>query len=132
MATTRIFTSLLSGEPLLELPASASPEEARQHLARALRHFPRGTHLLEASTGHRIFGRAFPSSAGARCNVLLAQTFRVTCAGCGRGMVCSCGLAGSVARGCQCAPSALASDLDVCCYVCAAVYATDNESDDAP
>ncbi len=124
----RVFFNAVTGEHLLELPASVLVEQARRLVARALGHMPRGTHLLESTTGRKLVGEPWPPSAMSRCGVLLAPSYRVACGGCGRGLDCSCGLVGDVARGCQCGPSALASDRDVACIDCEDAYASGEDS----
>jgi hypothetical protein len=139
--TTRVFFNAMTGEQVLELPASVHVEQARWLVARKLRHTPRGTHLLEPTTGRQILREWWPSEGegegeeaatamSLRCGVLLARSYRVACGGCGCGLDCTCGLYGDVARGCQCGPSALASDREAVCTICEDLYASEGEEDD--
>lgn len=112
----RAFRAALSGDLLLALPQSCPLEEARIRLADELLHPVWQTHLLQPGTGQALTTEDAFQATGAVCEVLLLATYRVRCHACGRGIECSCPLAG--ARGCQCATSALPSDSTALCLLC--------------
>lgn len=114
----RLVVHALSGEPLMRLAAGVTLEEARQRAALAAnRHPPQATHLLDARTGQALRDDA-SLRAATTVACLLADSYRVACRRCGRGLECSCDGDEDDWGECRCAPSALSDADEALCSAC--------------